>query len=655
MKIQKAIIFSVVVFLLFTTISNNKTEAATDLGNYIKIKLDIGDGEIFEGKSTAGVSGTFEVTSTFFAPGATTYECAIFLTEEDDLACDDEYVTWVLNQNVIGRGASLNTDTVLGRINCCGGGDPACDKHWAFTDICGDRCDWTEGGGSGAGDVFSQNYGVFWTDLCAGADCNLLAGPVGGGRTYSFPNEILCETTWKRCDDPLATCYTYNSREYACTGAGGGMTWDNCTAAGKTCVGGACVLVSGLSLTASANPTAIAVGNTSTITFKVTNGAGNVNGATVNGISVSAGVGTVSAASCVTNAAGECTVTYDNGVAGPTTATITSTKATKAGETDSGSANAIVTVAAADWMCAPGPDYADACPGPVTDVGTCVSLNGAGPGCAGVWQNCGAFGCDAGCNGVCGTCVTKYQACKCSCGAAATCNNDGVANNGETGVDCGGGGCGACAAVCAPNGCGGGCPANCDGYDDPDCGGNCLDHTCASDAECCTNNPGLCAATEVCDPSTGACVECLIHDDCAGTDVCSNNVCIPCTGEGNTPASFDISLCCAGLDLWDKDNTGTPVCTSACNPSIGFYCNTLRGSVDNIVQGGEQMIGYILGIIGSVALLLIIIAGIMYMTAAGVEEKITSAKRILSGAVIGLGIALLAFSLLQVIMTVLNM
>ena len=67
------------------------------------------------------------------------------------------------------------------------------------------------------------------------------------------------------------------------------------------------------------------------------------------------------------------------------------------------------------------------------------------------------------------------------------------------------------------------------------------------------------------------------------------------------------------------------------------------------------MIGYILGLIGSVALLLIIIAGIMYMTAAGVEEKITSSKRILTGAVIGLGIALLAFSLLQVIMSVLNM
>jgi hypothetical protein len=45
----------------------------------------------------------------------------------------------------------------------------------------------------------------------------------------------------------------------------------------------------------------------------------------------------------------------------------------------------------------------------------------------------------------------------------------------------------------------------------------------------------------------------------------------------------------------------------------------------------------------------------MYMTSAGNEEKIASSKKILTGAVIGLGIALLAFSLLQVVLSVLNM
>ena len=67
------------------------------------------------------------------------------------------------------------------------------------------------------------------------------------------------------------------------------------------------------------------------------------------------------------------------------------------------------------------------------------------------------------------------------------------------------------------------------------------------------------------------------------------------------------------------------------------------------------MLGYILGLIGSIALLFIIIAGVMYMTSAGNEERISSSKRILSGAVIGLMIALLAYGLLHVIMTVLGM
>ena len=77
--------------------------------------------------------------------------------------------------------------------------------------------------------------------------------------------------------------------------------------------------------------------------------------------------------------------------------------------------------------------------------------------------------------------------------------------------------------------------------------------------------------------------------------------------------------------------------------------------METLAEGGERIVGYILGLIGSVALLLIVISGAMYMTSAGSEEKIASSKKILTAAVIGLGIALLAYSLLLVIMTVLGM
>ena len=63
---------------------------------------------------------------------------------------------------------------------------------------------------------------------------------------------------------------------------------------------------------------------------------------------------------------------------------------------------------------------------------------------------------------------------------------------------------------------------------------------------------------------------------------------------------------------------------------------------------------YLLGLVGSIALLFLIIAGVMYMTAGGSEEKITTAKRILTGAIIGLGIVLLAYSLLAEINKILS-
>jgi hypothetical protein len=94
---------------------------------------------------------------------------------------------------------------------------------------------------------------------------------------------------------------------------------------------------------------------------------------------------------------------------------------------------------------------------------------------------------------------------------------------------------------------------------------------------------------------------------------------------------------------------------TGCDASAWFFCNPLRGSVETIVEAGETLLGYILGLIGSIALLFIIVAGMMYMTSAGNEEKISSSKKILHGAVTGLAISLLAYGLLHVVMTVLEM
>ena len=172
--------------------------------------------------------------------------------------------------------------------------------------------------------------------------------------------------------------------------------------------------------------------------------------------------------------------------------------------------------------------------------------------------------------------------------------------------------------------------------------------------DCCTVDADCVSAPLLrCKFAEEKCVECREDSHCGVNERCFLDECVPCKGEGEEVN--DPGVCCAGLSWWDVDFDGQEECTSACDPSASFFCNTLRDSVDTLVEGGEKMIGYILGLIGSVALLLVIIAGIMYMTSAGNEEKIASSKKILTGSVIGLGIALLAFSLLQVVLSVLNM
>lgn len=83
-----------------------------------------------------------------------------------------------------------------------------------------------------------------------------------------------------------------------------------------------------------------------------------------------------------------------------------------------------------------------------------------------------------------------------------------------------------------------------------------------------------------------------------------------------------------------------------CDPTSWKYCNPLEGTISNLTEAGVKSIQALLGMIGTIALLLLIIAGLTYMTAAGDEAKMKKAKSIVSGTVIGLGIALIAYSLL---------
>jgi amino acid transporter len=67
-------------------------------------------------------------------------------------------------------------------------------------------------------------------------------------------------------------------------------------------------------------------------------------------------------------------------------------------------------------------------------------------------------------------------------------------------------------------------------------------------------------------------------------------------------------------------------------------------SVDSVVP---NIVKIAMFIIGALSVILIVISGIMYATAAGDEAKVKKAKKALIGAIIGLAIALLAYTIVS--------
>lgn len=78
------------------------------------------------------------------------------------------------------------------------------------------------------------------------------------------------------------------------------------------------------------------------------------------------------------------------------------------------------------------------------------------------------------------------------------------------------------------------------------------------------------------------------------------------------------------------------------DPSYAGTFNLGSGSPVSIVIG---IVNWALGLLALVAVILVLIGGFMWMTAAGNEEKVDKAKKILSAAIIGLVIILAAWGI----------
>ncbi len=70
-------------------------------------------------------------------------------------------------------------------------------------------------------------------------------------------------------------------------------------------------------------------------------------------------------------------------------------------------------------------------------------------------------------------------------------------------------------------------------------------------------------------------------------------------------------------------------------------------SNNNLPEIIANLVGYVLSFIALIAVIMIIFGGFQWLTAAGDDERISSAKRTISSAIIGLVIVFLAWSIVS--------
>jgi len=78
--------------------------------------------------------------------------------------------------------------------------------------------------------------------------------------------------------------------------------------------------------------------------------------------------------------------------------------------------------------------------------------------------------------------------------------------------------------------------------------------------------------------------------------------------------------------------------------SINLNFNPGLGTQD-LVETITNIIQIILGFLGVIAIIIVLVAGFQWMTAAGNEEKVSQAKKMLGAGVIGLIIILAAYAI----------
>jgi hypothetical protein len=107
-----------------------------------------------------------------------------------------------------------------------------------------------------------------------------------------------------------------------------------------------------------------------------------------------------------------------------------------------------------------------------------------------------------------------------------------------------------------------------------------------------------------------------------------------------------------GIGLVVSPTTFAADCTSAAT-CIGTGANTAGGSGQNGDLGGliKTVVNTLLYVLGAAAVLMIVIGGIRYVTSQGDPAHIKSAKDTILYSVIGLIVAILAYALVNFVVT----
>jgi hypothetical protein len=161
---------------------------------------------------------------------------------------------------------------------------------------------------------------------------------------------------------------------------------------------------------------------------------------------------------------------------------------------------------------------------------------------------------------------------------------------------------------------------------------------------------------------------CAVDGDCfmgpQGQQVCRNGTCVnPAAATNGFSINLPNPLCLSG----DKCSTAVAECDNgAWRTSAGAYeslaqCCAEFGSttstapcINDFPSLIAKISSYIIGVIGSLAVIMIIWAGILFVTAGANPSNVEKAKKVLLYAIIGIAISLAGAGLVAVIKAVLN-